>query len=258
MPDEPPRVVSALPAELDGLRAALVVAHPGHELRLHGWLEAARPGVFVLTDGAGRTGRSRLPFTSRILGRAGATPGPIFGRFTDPEIYAAVLAGRLDVFTALARELAAALADVDYVVGDAAEGYNPAHDLCRLVVDAAVALAQRPILSFDFPLVGPPDRQLAGRVRLVLDDAAFARKLDAACAYDGLGGEVAQALSESGHDAFRVEALDPSVPGGEWAEPPYYERYGEQQVARGAYARVLRYQDHVRPIAEALAKLADR
>lgn len=32
-------------------RAALVVAHPGHELRVYGWLEQARPRVFVLTDG---------------------------------------------------------------------------------------------------------------------------------------------------------------------------------------------------------------
>jgi len=256
---EPARTfVSTLPVELAGLRAALVVAHPGHELRLHGWLEAARPEVFVLTDGAGRTGRSRLPFTSRILTGADAIAGRIFGRFTDPDIYAAVLAGRVDVFTALASELAAALTDVDYVVGDAMEGYNPAHDLCRLVVDAAVALAPRTVRSFDFPLVGPPDRRLAGRVRLVLDDVAFARKLDAAHAYDGLGDEVAQALSDSGRDAFRVEALDPSVPVGDWAEPPYYERYGEQQVARGAYGRVLRYRDHVRPIAEALARLADR
>ena len=35
----------------------LFVAHPGHELCVHGWLEIARPKVFVLTDGSGRSGR---------------------------------------------------------------------------------------------------------------------------------------------------------------------------------------------------------
>src|SRR4030095_641561 len=33
---------------LPDTRAALVSAHPGHELRVHGWLEIARPLVFVL------------------------------------------------------------------------------------------------------------------------------------------------------------------------------------------------------------------
>src|SRR5438034_752023 len=31
-------------------RAALFIAHPGHELLVHGWLELVRPFVFVLTD----------------------------------------------------------------------------------------------------------------------------------------------------------------------------------------------------------------
>jgi hypothetical protein len=54
------------------------VAHPGHELRVFGWLHAARPRVFVLTDGSGRTGRSRLPSTTRILREAGAEPASIY------------------------------------------------------------------------------------------------------------------------------------------------------------------------------------
>ena len=33
---------------------ALVIGHPGHELLVHGWLEVARPIVFVFTDGSGR------------------------------------------------------------------------------------------------------------------------------------------------------------------------------------------------------------
>ena len=33
-------------------RTALFVAHPGHELRIYGWLERARPQVHVLTDGS--------------------------------------------------------------------------------------------------------------------------------------------------------------------------------------------------------------
>ena len=68
--------------------ALLVVGHPGHELMVHGWLEAARPLVMVLTDGSGHAGVSKYASTAALMARAGATPGPIFGRFTDVEITA--------------------------------------------------------------------------------------------------------------------------------------------------------------------------
>src|SRR5262249_46819579 len=90
-------------------RSALVIAHPGHELRVHGWLESARPEVFVLTDGSGHAGQSRLASTSRLLDCAGAWPGPIYGRVTDRTLYTALLDGRLNLFTGLAVELSEAL-----------------------------------------------------------------------------------------------------------------------------------------------------
>src|SRR5260370_411620 len=71
--------------------AALVIAHPGHELRVHHWLERARPVTFVLTDGSGHTDRSRLAATTAILERAGATRGAIYGAMSDRELYQAIL-----------------------------------------------------------------------------------------------------------------------------------------------------------------------
>lgn len=59
-----------------------------------------------------------------------------------------------------------------------------------------------------------------------------------------------------GVEAFRVEYLRPvdsrAGYGGPAEEPPFYERYGEQQVAAGHYERVLRYREHVAPLAKAL------
>jgi hypothetical protein len=40
-----------------------------------------------------------------IAGEARAEPGPIYGRFTDREIYNAMIAGRSQLFVGLAREL---------------------------------------------------------------------------------------------------------------------------------------------------------
>src|SRR5258706_14972165 len=81
-----------------GGSAALVVAHPGHELRVYGWLLEARPKVFVLTDGSGRTGRSRLSSTTKLGTDAGARFGRIYGRFTDIAVYEALLDGNFEVF----------------------------------------------------------------------------------------------------------------------------------------------------------------
>ncbi|HEV8269073.1 MAG TPA: hypothetical protein VGR00_12600 [Thermoanaerobaculia bacterium] len=237
-------------------RTAVVVAHPGHELRVHGLVERVRPLVFVLTDGSGRSGRSRLAYTSRLLSDLGAPVSPVFGRFTDLELYRAMLDGRVDVFLRLAEEIAERLVSegIEVVVTDDAEGYNPAHDVCRFLADAAASLAASPghgaLSSYAFAVVGPP----AGDVTLTLDDTALRRKLDAARRYEPLAGEVAAELEKKGVASFRVERFRKSRgPEAESSrEVPFYESYGERQVAAGFYERVLRHDEHVLPIRQAL------
>jgi len=246
-----------------------VVAHPGHELRVHGWLERERPEVFVLTDGSGSTGQSRVPSTAEILRRAGARPGSVFGRFSDRELYEVILEGRIEVLTGLARELADALIErsVETVAADAIEGFNPAHDVCRLVTDAAVALARRrtgrAIASYDFLLESLPDtfpvNGSSGVVRLELEDDALERKLAAARSYPEMAYEVERAFARHGAGAFRIECLRPADSEADVEalieEPPYYESYGERQVAAGRYSRVLRFREHFLPLALALREL---
>ena len=243
-------------------RCALVAAHPGHELRIHGWLERARPTVFLLTDGSGSTRESRVESTRRVLRDAGATEGAVFGRFPDRRFYEAVRSRDFGVFVELADELAASLValQIDVVAADAREDYNPAHDVCRAVADAAIAIAEhvanRAIRSLDFLLVGRPDDCSNGAgVRLRLDDAALARKLAAARGYPEMAAEVDAALGQFGEEAFRIECLRP-VTNGDMAASrvgaPFYEQYGERQVASGLYADVIRARDHIDPLVAAL------
>ncbi|MFL6209954.1 MAG: hypothetical protein ACJ74W_13945 [Pyrinomonadaceae bacterium] len=268
--------------------AVLVVAHPGHELRLHGWLEQARPHVLVLTDGSGRNESSRIAAASAYLATLDLPPGPLFGRYTDRVIYDALLKQDLRLFIALADELAAffVCACVDFVVGDATEGYNTTHDVCRLVLDAAVAMAGRArgraLVSYDFPVVRRPDDcpadLRAQAVWLNLPDEVFARKLAAARRhYPELLAEVESALahasdgplraflelndqfgSANGHgplDQFRIECLRPTR-AADAAAPtprPFYELHSERLVAAGHYQQVIRYHEHIRPLALALA-----
>jgi hypothetical protein len=125
--------------------AALVISHPGHELCVYRWLETARPDVFVLTDGSGRSGISRLNSTTKVIASAGASAATIYGRFSDRDIYAALLQRDFGLFERLVTELAEAFVRtrIECVAGDAIEGYNPIHDACRLVIDAAVEIASR-------------------------------------------------------------------------------------------------------------------
>lgn len=300
-------------------RAALVVAHPSHELRLHGWLEQAQPYVCVLTDGGGRSGEPRLERTTEVLSRAGATQGTIYGRLSDLDVYAAILKGDTDLFVAIVEELAQKFVDqrIEYVVGDAAEGYSVTHDICRVMIGAAVDMAEcrysHRVENFDFVVVGPPD-QCAEHLRdqaiwLQLDDEAFGRKVKAAlgytpklakdveCALAGgpfrgvlrfsqpeLAGQVDVEVSTSVRaevanspvlkkqlrdlldgvplEAFRIECLRPvdNQAGTHWTtyNRPFYELYGEKLVAAGRYEKVIRYEEHMLPLALAIRAKAER
>jgi hypothetical protein len=247
-------------------RCALIVAHPGHELRVHGWLERARPTGFVLTQGDGAAGASRLQSTSAVLTGAGASIGGVYGILKDREIYTALLERRHDLFIEIAESLAAALieARADYVASDAEEGYNPSHDVCRYVASAAARLAARTsgreIRGFDFPLIARPDtcpRELCARALWVqLDDDALDRKLSAAAGYAELAHEVDSALTAFGSGAFRTECLRPwTARAVDDESPPFYERYGEQQVAARVYAEVIR-REHLLSVRQALSRHA--
>ncbi len=226
---------------------------------------SARPVVHVLTDGSGSDGEPRIDSTSALLESVGAARGSIYGRMSDREIYAAILSGDHARFVALAEELASALIrdEVDLVAGDGVEGFNPSHDVCRYIINAAVRIAQaagRTIDCYAFPLEGAPNicpESLRDRcLRLQLDDRTLARKLDAAHAYAELRPEVEHALRHFGSEPFRTECLWPVDLTDPYAwDPdriPYYESYGAQRVATGTYAQVVTFREHVRRVADVL------
>lgn len=243
-------------------RSALLVAHPGHELLLHGWLHGERPRVFVLTDGSGRDGTSRLDATTRLLEQAGVTCGDVYGRYPDRVVYAALLDGDTSLFVGLAKEIAKSLAGegIERVVGDAAEGWNPIHDAFRLTVDAAVALASRergqPLELFDFALFGPPHPGHESALPFHLDAEARAAKRDAALAYTELDREVRFSIERYGEESYTTEWLRPAaLPAGVYRpseDPPVYERYGEFLARSGQIERAIRCREHLLPVAAAL------
>lgn len=253
-------------AEWQDKRAALIIAHPGHELRVHRWVELAQPGTLVLTDGSGRKAESRLASTTKVLQAASAQPGPVFGRFTDAAFYEAMLSGDSKIFLNLMDEIARWLIaeQVDYVVADALEGYNTSHDICRYIVGAACETAGRStgrtISNYDFLLTGRPGEfssiSQAEAIIIDLDDKALKRKIRAAKGYSELKEEVDFTLCEYGACSFAKEYLRPAHNrqglGAVATAIPYYEVYGEKQKAAGYYQHVIRHREHLLPIVEAL------
>jgi AcrR family transcriptional regulator len=251
----------------EGLRAALVVAHPGHELRVYHWLEQARPLVLVLTDGSGHTSSSRVATTTAVLQRAKASPSTFYGRLSDRELYQAILGRRVTLFESLVEQIAQVLtnAGVEYVAGDAVEGINPGHDVCRLLVNAAISRMReasgRQVANLEFPLEGPPlacpAADLPEAIILNLDEDAYQRKLEAIRSYPEVAVDVERLLAAHGAGAFRVECLSPvrySLDiSGRFKHPAVYEWYGEKQVQAGHYQQVIRFREHLAPLAECLA-----
>jgi hypothetical protein len=242
-------------SEIETNRWTVVVGHPGHELRAFHFCERTRPCLAVLTDGSGSQGVPRIAETTRLAADIGARPVAVFGQFTDKDAYSLLQSGDAtplrEVVDALARDFLAH--GTTAVLTDAAEGYNPVHDLCRALTEAAVRRCGRPIELFELDLAGSPAGSGDG-IRLELDDAAFGRKLAAVERYGPLAAEAAAAFDQYGLGAFRIEFLRRAQPltlaPADYV--PYYEQVGLERVRQGRYATVLRYGTHVRPIIEAI------
>lgn len=223
-------------------KAALVIAHPGHELRLLGWVNAAKPEVSILTDGSGRSGVPRLESSRRLLAKRDVSRGPLFPAMSDRAFYQAILEPESHVFTDIVNTLAQSFVknNTDLVVCDALEGFNPTHDLCHVIAGAA-ALAAGQITGrvpalFAFDLAehypGMPQQSEDGQMRMVLSKHQFQDKVEAASEYKGLENEVSRAITCAGQDYFRSEYLkriqDPFAIL-EVQPKPYYEIVGEER-----------------------------
>jgi hypothetical protein len=213
--------------------------------------------VFVLTDGSGGRATSRIDDSRELLGAIGASPAPQFGDLTDREAYALLMHRDVQHLQRLVGDLADALNRLAprVVAGDALEGFNPVHDLCRVLIDSACELLDitDPRRNLAFSLTGAPV-PTPESVTVRLDDAALARKIAAARAYTAIEDDVQRMIDAAGGiDAFGVEVLQPQR-GRQWrpaAFPPHYETVGRRRVQEGVYRDALTY-DHFRAAADVI------
>jgi len=253
-------------------KTLLFCAHPGHELRVWGWLRQNRPTVCYLTDGSGADGGSRLSLSLDMLAEVGAVFDESFGTVSDRAVYDALMNKDLPFFEDRSKRLAQLMAaGYGTVAGDAAEGYNPSHDVARMLINSAVdANRNVQIENLAFPLMSHPHQAPPGcdeaASPLELSDDALREKVERGRGYaletgGTLAREVDETIARMGLDTFRVEHLFGVTSGARTfntfdRERPYYETYGERQVAAGKYMSVIRWAEHVRPVAERLGQIA--
>jgi AcrR family transcriptional regulator len=235
----------------EGRRTALVIAHPGHELLVHGWLEQAKPVVCVLSTGSDN-GNAAVTTTAKIIERAGARIGSLFGRFTDRGLLQALLMREKSRFHSLAQELADMFLteSIDIVAGDAAEGHDPAHDLCRVLVDAATGIAAQlkpTIRNFEFSLMGTRQARATG-LRQRIEGDAWLRKLDSCRAYAEPIEEVERLTATDGDEALRDECLRLATP---WA---INNRQNVLYAAGKERIAAVHFQEHMLPVAGAMQR----
>lgn len=241
-------------------RAALAISHPGHELRLMKWINDTRPLIFLLTCGSrGGASRSRVSASQLLATQLGATPGPIFGERQDREVYEWILAENSAPFLALANRMATSFveAQITTVITDSWQLYNVVHDLWHLTVRIAAAEAAismgSPLACLDYPVV-PHTSEVLGpgseRHRLTLTPQEVDDKLRLASEFPEIADDVAEVMRIGGPEIMQQEVLYAVRPVGELPPTPgaqaLYERFGEERVAAGLYASVLRW-SHVEP-----------
>jgi hypothetical protein len=232
----------------------LIIAHPGHELRLFAWMERERPLVFILSDGSGGAQSSRLDYSVAAIRAAGATLIEGSGQRSDREWYAAILAGDIPAFTQAADAITAAALTMHapLVVSDAADGYNPLHDLCQALAGAVVQRIARHSEAPRF-LVSPATANAMGTRSIAwkLEDETARRKHRTILANAPLAEEVTRLLAEAPEALYTEQLLVPTF---DWPEnwTPEWEAFGRKRVNEGRFAAPITYRDHVLPIAKAL------
>lgn len=193
---------------------ALSIAHPGHELRMHGFLEMARPYTFILTDNSEEKGQDLMWDTIKVIDRAtkqGMSLNP--AQLKNPDLRKALkvslkesaekkehikdsqiqydLVNRhIDFFRYYVDFMVENLIkyDITHLACDASEDYHPVHEIVRMIAELAVTRMKnvegKDIALYDFALSRPYDESLTEDcVKMELDEDMLDRKLKALVNY---------------------------------------------------------------------------
>lgn len=245
------------------MKTLLFVGHPGHELLAYKFLKDYKPDVIFLTTGSGNKDQPRIAGSVDLVESLGLKVYQPFAPFTDRQIYDLIMGGDFEAFDKVRDALKNFILEhnIQRVVGDALEGFNPSHDLCRYIINSTVkVLEPGSVLNYDFlqdeVFRNADFEEGTSDIILKLNDGEMESKLGACRAYGQLKFEVDRFFDRYGADFFKLEYfrkindLDQICT---WqGEMPFYEVHGRKRVEEGIYAQTLLFENHMKPLAEFL------
>lgn len=199
--------------ELPSGNYALAIAHPGHELRLHGFLEQVKPFVFILTDNSEATGQDMMWHSIKAISRAvgqgmNITPaqaqepfmrkvlklslkeeeGKEKAHIKDSQIQYEVMnrhTGFLNYYVDFMVENLIRY-KINYLVCDASEEYHLTHEIVRMLCDIAILKVKNKtgdeIELFDFAISEFYNSRINEHcIHIKLNEEQTQRKLHACC-----------------------------------------------------------------------------
>ena len=241
------------------MKPLLLIAHPGHELRIFEWVRRVRPHVVMLTHGDGSIGQPRLEDSEHLLHQIGVRVRTDWLQpVSDGAVYQALLDTDVSLIDGwLARLTHAAQREpFDCIVADEAEGYNPSHDLCRVLANRLQHRLQQAgstVRALEFPLIEhpcDPARSARAEIDITLSPQELDTKLALMKSYAErcspvLAQELQTMLDRFGEQAFARECIyEASVTPYEQGQlpvtAPYFETRGEERMKAGIYQHVIR------------------
>ncbi len=204
----------------------LAVAHPSHELRLHGWLQRNSPHVIIMTNGAGRDNVPRVNASLNTVENLNCIKSPFWGIVSDLEVYDAVLKADFKFFSKITDEIRDYLIaeKFDLIIGDAAEGFSVTHDVFRDILTTAITEAEiklnSAIANYEFTLYKQPSFCPTGLentvIEITLDDSEFDKKVESVMSYSDklafevdllLKGGLLKSINRFSEPSFAKEAM---------------------------------------------------
>lgn len=176
---------------------ALAVAHAGHELRLHGFIEQAKPYMFILTDGSSDKASPRMGYSQIYASNLFPEQKDTFMTFSlgnlskeekyikDSQLINEMMSGRTEFFEMYAGEMAHIMIEkqIDYVVCDASEDADVAHEIGVILTDVAIRLVEKmsrkKIMRYEYAVTKPYNHDLTEDcIHIVLDEPMAQRKIE--------------------------------------------------------------------------------
>lgn len=242
---------------------ALIIAHPGHELLIYKWLKNNPCRVYIFSDGSGSANEARIHKSIELLNNIGSVKSDSIESIPDKALYQKVLNKESDFFINIAERIYSELilTNVDIIIGDRMEGFNPIHDICRMLINSVAArLDKKNLKNYSFSLENLSSESEAFE-SIILSDEEFEEKLNAANNYHELDSESVRLRSKFQDEVFKTEKLlleKPENLDESSYVNPYYESFGKRQIEKGVYKDLITYKDHLFPIYTALKDWSKR